>query len=476
MAPKKKLTEPLYEMAPRFEADAAYLCCTDPKFLSSLGSLLQPDLMHEGAAKLAVRCAQSIEREVGEGPRNVSVAMQHAARLRDHGKLAHSDVIALHEFLEEFEDRQLPKPEDIARDVVALLRPRMTHAFLQRTIDVSGTAQLDGDWKDVPEKFQKVIDLGYATNTKGVVVSTPAKSTALEELRNTPRIQLGIEPIDLMHGGFLRQALICFAADTGGGKSMTLCHATGQSARAGRFVAYASFEMSIAQVESRVYANLTGIPYEDIERSSLSDAYCEEMIQAYPVFCAPILKFFEPGTITVAGLTRWVDQIIREDPLGRCPDMLVVDYADHLRDSTSEKNKDKNETHMAMRRVYEKLKACSVRYNMLVVTASQTTGRQDRRKVKAFDLHDTAGSVNKGRTADYFLTQLIDDTTREVTWFRAKNRHGSGRDMIGPHPTDLARCQLVPVDRPFISRPHHLTLVSSTVDPISRHTYPKDIL
>ncbi len=425
-----------YNFEPPFERGVVYLACTDPRFMAHVAHELRPELLSQPACKLALEAAQAIFRETGQSPTSWVPVVQEVASKRDDGKITTEQVKEVMGFFDTFDGQPLPRAEEYERGATKVVKARLRFAIAQAGIDEHGAEE----WSKVEELRQREKSLGKKQAGIGII-ATPANVTAaLKRFREMPRVPFGITALDEVFGmGVPRGTLTCFMAGPGGAKSMTMSHITGQLSLKGQLVLYATLELPPEQVAARVSANQSGFTIDEITSGANDEEF--HMRMATLEHTPPVVQYFDPHVTTCAILRQWVDET--QQMRGRPIDVLVVDYADKL---TATGKPDEKGMYHEMRIVYEQLRAICLELKIMGVTASQSKAR-DEKKAKVIDIEHTADSVHKARIVDQFVTLNMDDNTREMTFFLAKNRYGEGRKKAGPVPTNFACGQVSPVER-----------------------------
>jgi KaiC/GvpD/RAD55 family RecA-like ATPase len=431
-----------YNLAPDFERAVTVLACTTPRFMARVGHEVRADLLGLPECKLAFELAQSIYRDKGVGPAVAAAVIQAAASKREDGKANHEEVMAVAGLFDTFDGKDNPKAADFEEQLVGVIKKRLRFEMAQAAVAEHG----EEGWERVRELMRREEALGNGEAGVGIIGTPDAMLAALERLRNLKRVPYGITALDeAMEGGAPRGTLTCFMAGPGGAKSMTMSHCAGQLGMLGLQVAYATLELPAEQVISRIIANQTGFTINEVIQGNV-DA---QVRMAFTVFkpVPPVVQDFEPYLTTPEVITDWVGKVVRHT--GRAVDVLIIDYADKL--SVNGKAADKS-NYQEMGTVYEKLRIYCNEVGLVGITASQSRARDDSKKGKVGDISDVADSMHKARVVDQFITLNVDDDTREMLFFLAKNRYGDGRKKAGPVPTNFACGQVAPVVRADVNK------------------------
>jgi len=327
------------------------------------------------------------------------------------------------------------------------VEPELVHVIgkrLRHAIAVATTEDYNADtWMKVDELRAREERLGKADAGVGLVITKEVALATIRKVSKQKLIPYGISAVDaLVGGGRPNGTLTCFMAGPGGGKSMSLSHATAQSSVAGELVAYATLELPPPWVMGRILACQSGMLIDDV--MTADEAAVDELYKMFDAV-TPVVQDFPPHVTTVETIQEWVKVV--EKQLGRRVDRLVLDYADKL--TTSGKIDDKS-GYQEMRIVYEKLRiwadAEAKTRQFIIDTASQSRAR-DEKKSKRVDIEHIADSMHKARVVDALVTHVYDPDQQMMDFFMAKYRYGEGRRSSGPVPCDYARGQVCPVER-----------------------------
>ena len=402
---------------------------------------MRPELLGLPECRLALAAAQAFNRERGRGPELPAITIQRVAYLRDDGKLTTEDVRAVAGLFDSYDDVPKPQVEDVEKEVLAEVKRRLRYAVAQAAV----AEHREDEWEQVQGLMTREAALGQGEAGDGLVMSPSVIQETMARARMLTRAPYGIDGLDAeMAGGAPQGTLTCFMAGPGGAKSMCLSHIAGQLSLAKRFCAYATLELSSEEVISRIVSNQTGITIDEV-KSGVADEDLYLRLRVFsPTPC--VVQDFEPHITTVETIQAWVEGIGKRH--GRPVDVLLLDYADKL---TASGKADEKGMYAEMRVVYEKLRILCKRMNMSGITASQSRAR-DEKKGKVIDLEHVADSMHKARVVDQFITLNLDDDTKELTFFLAKNRYGEGRKKAGPYPTNFACGQVSPVVRAEIPK------------------------
>lgn len=196
---------------------------------------------------------------------------------------------------------------------------------------------------------------------------------------------------EIMDGGLGTGEMGVFVAPAGIGKSMALVNIAAFAAKRGLNVIYYTLELSDTYVGARFDSYYSGIPSQDLKYHQ------EDVIEAIKgVKGSLIIKYYPTKTATVNTISAHLDKCIMQ---GTKPDVVLVDYADLLRD-TGVKGSTRND--IMLGNIYEELRGLAGTYEVPVYTASQA----NRCHVLTDKVETPNGSANIGtlKVGDQVLT------------------------------------------------------------------------
>ena len=222
-------------------------------------------------------------------------------------------------------------------------------------------------------------------------------------------------PIDiLLDGGLARGELGFVVAPAGSGKSWILTRLGAEAMRMGKNVLHVTLELNENYVGLRYDACFTGIDFQnirkhiDIVKSKIAEIPGKLIIKYYPI-----------KTVSPLSIKAHVERVMM---LGTKVDMIIVDYADILRGSTSEKN---TNSYQEAGGIYEELRGVAGELQLPCWTASQSNrGSMDDDIIQADGIAD---SYRKIMTADFVLSlsrKVADKVNNTARFHVIKNRFG----------------------------------------------------
>ena len=219
---------------------------------------------------------------------------------------------------------------------------------------------------------------------------------------------------EIMDGGLGSGEMGVFVAPAGIGKSMALVNIAASAVKKGLNVIYYTLELSETYVGARFDSHYTGIPSQDLK---FHQEEVTEKLQKLPGKL--IIKYYPTKTATVTMIAAHIDKCIMQ---GFTPDLILVDYADLLRD-TSAKGAVRND--IMLGNIYEDLRGMAGTYQIPVYTASQAN--RSALEEDIIEADKIAESYSKVMVADFVVSlsrKVADKISGTGRWHVIKNRFG----------------------------------------------------
>lgn len=219
---------------------------------------------------------------------------------------------------------------------------------------------------------------------------------------------------EIMDGGLGSGEMGVFVAPAGIGKSMALVNIAASAVKKGLNVIYYTLELSETYVGARFDSHYTGIPSQDLK---FHQEEVTEKLQKLPGKL--IIKYYPTKTATVTMIAAHIDKCIMQ---GFTPDLILVDYADLLRD-TSSKGAVRND--IMLGNIYEDLRGMAGTYQIPVYTASQAN--RSALEEDIIEADKIAESYSKVMVADFVVSlsrKVADKISGTGRWHVIKNRFG----------------------------------------------------
>lgn len=240
-------------------------------------------------------------------------------------------------------------------------------------------------------------------------------------------------PLDLtelmkaLKGGLRKKTLTCVAGQSGGGKSIMLCHVAADALRQGKNVLYITLELSEEMISQRVDANLINVPVDDLEKMTKEEFLLK--VDRIKSRTNGKLKVKEYAAGAHAGHFR---ALIEEYKTKHkfIPDLLVVDYLGICGSSRMRMGGSVN-SNTYLRAVAEELRGLGKEYDIPVFTGVQLNrGGYDNSDLSMTDI---AESIGIAQTLDFFFALISTPELSEMDQVMVqvlKNRFGPETKFI----------------------------------------------
>ena len=218
----------------------------------------------------------------------------------------------------------------------------------------------------------------------------------------------------LMDGGLAGGELGIITACAGSGKSWVLAKMGAEAMKQGKNVLHYTLELNENYVGLRYDACFTGIDFQNI-RNNID--IVKKKIAEIPGKL--IIKYFPIKTVSAHSLKLHAERI---QTLGTKIDLIIVDYADILRPSQSDRN---SNSYSEAGGIYEELRGVAGELQVPIWSASQSNrAAMDEDIIQANNISD---SYRKIMTADFVMSlsrKMSDKQANTARFHVIKNRFG----------------------------------------------------
>lgn len=218
----------------------------------------------------------------------------------------------------------------------------------------------------------------------------------------------------IMDGGLAAGELGIITACAGSGKSWVLAKLGAEAMKQGKNVVHYTLELNQNYVGLRYDACFTGIDFQNVRNNV--DAVRKKIAEVPGKL---IIKYYPIKTVSAHNIKLHIERV---QMLGTKVDMVVVDYADILRPSHSEKN---SNSYSEAGGIYEELRGVAGELQIPIWTASQSNrAAMDDDIIQANNISD---SYRKIMTADFVLSlsrKVTDKVANTARFHVIKNRFG----------------------------------------------------
>jgi replicative DNA helicase len=254
-------------------------------------------------------------------------------------------------------------------------------------------------------------DGGFQRFAQALTTAVDMAAHAYQRDGKLSGLATGLNDLDRMMGGLQPSDLIILAGRPGMGKSSLATNIGYNVAKAwrgdvrpdghtvtvnGGIVGFFSLEMSAEQLATRIIAEQTGIPSNQIRRGGITEADFERIkdhsieLQSLPFYVD------ETGGLSVAQLAARARRLKRQRGL----DLLIIDYLQLLQGSTRRSTENRVQE---ITEITTKLKALAKELNVPILALSQLSRQVESRDDKRPQLSDLRESGSIEQDADVVM-------------------------------------------------------------------------
>ena len=221
---------------------------------------------------------------------------------------------------------------------------------------------------------------------------------------------------EIIDGGPGEGDLCILVGAAGSSKTWALVSIGMHAVKLGKNVVHFTLELNENYTAKRYDSKLTGIQSKDLKY------HCNEVVEAIEASVKGKLRiFFHPTkSATINTLKRQLDMLIAH---GINPDLVIVDYADLLRNDNIYHQKGGSYSEIGS--MYEDLRGLAGEYKLPVWTASQAHRSAQENEIITGD--QIAESYKKVMTGDFVISvarKVEDKVGGTARWHIIKNRYG----------------------------------------------------
>lgn len=235
------------------------------------------------------------------------------------------------------------------------------------------------------------------------------------------KIPFDIELLNKITGGGLRKkTLNLVMAETGGGKSIFLCHNSAAHLSMGYNVLYISLEMSEEMVAQRIDANLFDIPLKQLEE--LDKASYMKVVDKLrnKTDGRLIIKEYPAGAASSANFRHLINELrIKKNFV---PDIIYIDYL-NICASARVKNNQAN-SYTIVKSIAEEIRGLATEFDVPIVSATQVN--RGGISNSDIDMTNISESMGVAHTLDLFLALIVSedlDLLNQIMVKQLKNRY-----------------------------------------------------
>lgn len=240
-------------------------------------------------------------------------------------------------------------------------------------------------------------------------------------------------------GGLDNKTLACYIGGTNVGKSIILCNDAAEFVRKGKNVLFITCEMSEQKVTRRISANMFNMTLEEYDTlvefpEKLKKRMKRLIDESMLPFGQLWIKEYPTGQCTVLDIESYIKKI--QEELKIKIDVILVDYINIM---CNYRNPNSENTYLKIKSLSEDLRALAVKYNLIIVTASQI----GRNAINGSDIvisdisesmgltHTVDSMIGIIQTEDMQIGEIDEETGQSVPyyWFKIlKIREGKNKN------------------------------------------------
>lgn len=240
--------------------------------------------------------------------------------------------------------------------------------------------------------------------------------------RKEEKLEFDIDILNkITNGGLSNKTLTCFAAATGVGKSLVMCHMAGHHVISGHNVLYISMEMSEERLAERIDARLFNIPIQDIKNMGKESFDNKINKLKNKTKGKLIFKEFPTGGAHVGHFRALIEELrVKKNFV---PRVIYVDYLNICASSRMKMGGSVN-SYAYIKSIAEEIRGLSVEYDVPIITATQfnRTGSSSSDP----NLEDTSESMGLPFSLDLYLALISGEELEllnQVLFKQLKNRY-----------------------------------------------------
>ena len=305
---------------------------------------------------------------------------------------------------------------------------------------LSGIKILDGkDKKRTPESIPNILSDALAVSFDEHIGHDYFKQTE-DRFEYYHRVEERLK-FDLNYfnratkGGLPPKTLNVALAGTGVGKSLFMCHVASSMLTQGKNVLYITLEMAEERIAERIDANLLDVSIDELYE--MPKNYYDNKIEKLRkgVEGQLIIKEYPTASAHSGHFKALLDELALKKSFK--PDVMFIDY---LNICASSRFKGGNiSSYFYIKAIAEELRGLAVRYNVPIMTATQTT----RTGFMSSDigLEDTSESFGLPATADFMFALITNEELEALNQMKIKQLKNRYNDPA------INRAFIIGVDR-----------------------------
>ena len=250
------------------------------------------------------------------------------------------------------------------------------------------------------------------------------------------KIPFDIEALNVItKGGLEIKTLNCVLAETGGGKSIFMCHCAASALSHGRNVLYITLEMAEEKIAERIDANLMDIDLDDLEKldkETFIDKFKKVLSgggflrKLFGMEKKRLGKLFIKEFPTGAGNANHFRNLLEELALKKnfIPDFIIIDY---INICSSARILPMAGSYAFVKSIAEELRGLAVEYKVPILTGTQTN--RGGFSNSDIEVTDTSESIGLPQVLDLYIALMSNETLQKAGRVAVKQLKNRYRDV-----------------------------------------------
>jgi archaellum biogenesis ATPase FlaH len=298
----------------------------------------------------------------------------------------------------------------------------------------------------IPEILQKALNVSFSTHV-GHDYIEEAEERFEYYHRKENRIEFDIDILnEITNGGIPPKTLNLFLLETGGGKTLILCHLASSFYLSGKNVLYITLEMAQEKIASRIDANTFNLSLQSIPQLE-HDTFKGKIEKLRSKSNGRlIVKEYPTGAAHTGHFRALISELKTKKKF--IPDVIIVDYLGICASSRVKTLSGSINSFTYLKFIAEELRGLAIENNLPIFSGIQTnrggTSNSD------LSLGETAESIGIAYTADLILAGYSNEEMKEtgkMLMKQLKNRYGDlnwkNKFMIGAERSKMRLYNLV---------------------------------
>ena len=253
----------------------------------------------------------------------------------------------------------------------------------------------------IPSILQNALSISF-NNEVGHSYIADAASRFEFYTRKEERLPFDLEILNkITNGGLPKKTLSMVLSESGGGKSLTMCHFAAANLRQGKNVLYITLELAEERIAERIDANLMSIEVNNIKNMS-RDAYMTKIDNiAAKSHGNLFIKEYPPGVAHAGHFRSLLEELkVKKNFV---PDIIYIDYLGICASARVKMGGSMN-SYSYLKYVSEELRGLAVEFDVPVFSAGQVN--RTGFATSDFDLTSISDSMGIVHTCDLILGMI----------------------------------------------------------------------